>query len=442
MEPRIQFAKTSDGISIAYSVYGEGPAVILSWNQPFTHVAFDMEQASGRREIELLAQRHQVVRFDLRGSGMSQRDCESYSLDTRVRDLEAVVDALECRTATLCFSGSAGPSAITFAAALPERVSLLFLRNTWVRAADVARRQQFAALVELSNHDWDLFLETFAHVLFGWSQDESQAYARMLREAITPEVARAYWADDLETDVRHLLGQVRANTVVVVNRTSPVATVEMAQEIVAGIRGASLWTVESPGTTIPAEELARILEESTGRGRASERVQPAGSSGTAVILFADIADSTALTERLGDAAFREKARTLDEALRGAIAANGGTAIEGKLLGDGVLATFGAAREAIGCAQTCHAAADAAGLALHVGMHAGDVIREEGNVFGGAVNIAARVAGEAAAGETLVSQTVRDLARTSAGVSFEDLGDRELKGVSDPVRLYEVRWREG
>ncbi|MDZ4278849.1 MAG: adenylate/guanylate cyclase domain-containing protein, partial [Dehalococcoidia bacterium] len=84
----------------------------------------------------------------------------------------------------------------------------------------------------------------------------------------------------------------------------------------------------------------------------------------------------------------------------------------------------------------------AGLTLHVGIHAGDVIREEGNVYGGAVNIAARVAGQAAAGETLVSGTVRDLARTSAGVSFEDRGERELKGVGEPVRVYAVREQGG
>jgi class 3 adenylate cyclase len=161
-------------------------------------------------------------------------------------------------------------------------------------------------------------------------------------------------------------------------------------------------------------------------------------SGTAIILFADIADSTGLTERLGDAAFREKARALDEALRRAITSSGGTAIEGKLLGDGVLATFGAAREAIACAQACHATAGTGELALHIGIHAGDVLREEGNVYGGAVNIASRISGEAPAGETIVSGTVRDLARTSAGVAFEDRGEHELKGVGEPVRLWAVR----
>ena len=166
-------------------------------------------------------------------------------------------------------------------------------------------------------------------------------------------------------------------------------------------------------------------------------VSAAVPSGTAVILFADIADSTALTEQLGDTAFRDKARELDDALRQAITSNGGAPVEGKLLGDGVLATFGAAREAIACALACHESAAAVDLALHVGIHAGDVIRESNNVYGGAVNIASRVASEAAAGETLVSATVRELARTSAGVSFEDRGERELKGVGESVRVFAV-----
>ena len=134
---------------------------------------------------------------------------------------------------------------------------------------------------------------------------------------------------------------------------------------------------------------------------------------------------------------REKARELDTALRDAISSAGGTAIEGKLLGDGVLATFGAAREAIACAQACHVVGSDVGLPLHVGIHAGDVIREEGNVFGGAVNVAARISDASEPGETLVSGTVRDLARTSAGVLFEDKGERDLKGVSDAVRVWAV-----
>jgi len=156
-----------------------------------------------------------------------------------------------------------------------------------------------------------------------------------------------------------------------------------------------------------------------------------------VILFADIADSTGLTERLGDGAFRERARTLDTSLRRVIAAHGGEAVEGKLLGDGVLAIFGAARDALQAALECATTGRLSGLALHVGLHAGDVIRERGDVHGGAVNVAARIAAAAPADEVLVSEVVRALARTSAGVSFTDYGAHELKGVSEPQRLFRI-----
>ena len=159
--------------------------------------------------------------------------------------------------------------------------------------------------------------------------------------------------------------------------------------------------------------------------------------GMAVILFADIADSTALTERLGDAAFRDKARELDSALRAAIRECAGTTIEGKLLGDGVLAVFTSARQAIEAAVRCGKAGDDAGLPLHLGIHAGDVIREGNNVFGGAVNIAARISALANPGEVLVSDVIRALARTSAGVTFEDRGEHALKGVAEAQRVFAV-----
>jgi class 3 adenylate cyclase len=167
-------------------------------------------------------------------------------------------------------------------------------------------------------------------------------------------------------------------------------------------------------------------------------VPGSSSSSTAIILFADIVDSTALTEHLGDAVFREKTRELDGSLRAIIRDSGGTPIDGKLLGDGVLATFSSASQAIAAALACGDAGDAASLPLHLGLHAGDVIREADNVFGGAVNIASRVSGLSGPGEVLVSQTVRDLARTSARVSFEDRGEQTLKGVGEVVRVWAVR----
>jgi class 3 adenylate cyclase len=303
-------------------------------------------------------------------------------------------------------------------------------------------RQQVEGII--ANNDWRFVTESFMRLVFGWEDEgPSRAIAAWLRESATPENFMKLWQDAATWDVRELLPKVIAPTLLVPATTNPMGGLEQAREIASLIPDARVAIVD--GVTAAerfVQSRAALLSFLGGRGTGlAESVPPGAAQGTAIILFADIADSTALTERLGDAAFREKARELDDALRSAITANGGTAIDGKLLGDGVLATFGAAREAIACAAACHAAATSVDLALHVGIHAGDVIREDDNVFGGAVNIAARVATEAAAGETLVSSTVRDLARTSAGVEFVDRGERELKGVSEPVRVYGVRWQD-
>jgi adenylate cyclase len=141
---------------------------------------------------------------------------------------------------------------------------------------------------------------------------------------------------------------------------------------------------------------------------------------------------------MGDAAFRAKARELDNALRTVIQECGGLPVEGKLLGDGLMAVFTSARQAIGAALRCASAGSHGGLPLHLGLHAGDVIREEGNVYGGAVNIASRIADASTPGEIMVSATVRDLARTSAGVGFEERGEHTLKGIAEPQRLFAVR----
>jgi class 3 adenylate cyclase len=217
-----------------------------------------------------------------------------------------------------------------------------------------------------------------------------------------------------------------------------------AQRLASEIPNAQLLHLD-PEAPFANEQGTRAVEEFLSDGQPTQAPVPAGpkvdaSSGTAIILFADIVDSTALTEHLGDAAFRAKARELDAALRAIIREHSGAAIDGKLLGDGVLATFASAAKAIEAALACGRAGDEMGLPLHLGLHAGDVIREEGNVFGGAVNIAARISGLSAPGELLVSDTVRSLARTSTGVSFEDRGEQPLKGVGEAVRVFAVNWQ--
>jgi class 3 adenylate cyclase len=167
----------------------------------------------------------------------------------------------------------------------------------------------------------------------------------------------------------------------------------------------------------------------------NEHVPTQLPSGTNIILFTDIVDSTPLTERMGDAAFRDLSRSIDERVRGAMREHGGTPVEGKVLGDGVMGVFTSAAQAIAAARACVELGRE--LPMHIGLHAGDVLSEGTNVYGGAVNIASRICGLCAPGEIFVSATVRDLARTSAGVTFVDRGEQVLKGIDDPVRLFAV-----
>ena len=281
--------------------------------------------------------------------------------------------------------------------------------------------------------------------------------AQMFPSGIDPETFRRFvqknltsvtveMQEGLETvfiDNRALLPQVVAPTLVLHRRDDQIVPFVAGEFVARRLPNARFIPLEGDihlpyfGDSEPGlEAIIDFL------GLSGAPMQPASAidppHGTAIILFADIVDSTAFTERLGDAAFRGYARTLDEALRKAIAANGGVAIDGKLVGDGVLATFSAASQAIAAALACGAACDGTPLKLHLGIHAGDVIREKDNVFGGAVNIAARISALSAAGEILVSATVRDLARTSAGVQFEDRGAYELKGIAEPQQVFVVR----
>ena len=284
------------------------------------------------------------------------------------------------------------------------------------------------------------YADLFALRAFGWDRAER---ARRLADFMATHYTGETWArlnESIEAiDATPLAASVATPSLVMIdlNAANPRSVNPERQpymrRLAATIPNAQLSIIKKGDPRTYISLIDAFL--GTGAPPAPDGELP---SGTAIILFADIVDSTALTERMGDAAFREKARVLDDALRSVIAGAGGQAIDGKLLGDGVLATFPAASQAVAAALACGTAGDEQGLPLHLGLHAGDVIREANNVFGGAVNIASRISGLSAPGEVLVSATVRELARTSAGVTFEDRGEQALKGVSEPVRVFAVR----
>jgi class 3 adenylate cyclase/pimeloyl-ACP methyl ester carboxylesterase len=443
MEQEIRFCMSADGVRIAYATVGEGPPLVVS-SSWLGHLQFEWTQPEVRAFWGRLAAWRKVIRYDRRGTGLSDRDVDDLSLEARVRDLEAVVQAAAQGEVELLGMSEGGPTSIAFAARHPERVRRLILYGSYAHLFSSPKNAE--PVVGLVRTQWGMGSAALTAIFIS-SGDPAEAalFTEMQRISASGETAARILEEIAHIDVRQCLEGIKTPTLVI-HRKGDLHPVDCARELATHIPDARLelldgdiyppWLGDSNAVLNSILRFLGCDEAITPKSRETP------SSGTTaapvgVILFADIADSTGLTERLGDAAFRAKARDLDTALRTVIHDHTGTPIEGKLLGDGVLAVFTSARQAIEAALACAGTGHGAGLPLHLGLHAGDVIREDNNVYGGAVNIASRISGLSAPGEVLVSETVRSLARTSAGVRFEDRGEQSLKGVGEAVRVWVV-----
>ncbi len=443
MEPRIQYAKTEDGVSVAYYTLGQGSPEVMTPLGAATPAQVLLRNEDARAFYEQRAQTRQVILYDARGLGLSQGGVSDLSLDAHVLDLEAVVAQCELEEFTLVGSYFFGPVAIAYAARHPGHVSHLVLWCSAARGLDLYH-PDFEAHKAFAGANWELLSQAMVSSTADLGDAAAKESAKRFRDEYTSERWVSYVEDLRHLDASALVGQVGCPTLVLHRRDMSYPNMEAAGQLAAGVRGARLVVLEG-SYLMPAvgDRMAvqRVIDDFLGVASHPVIKHSNHPQGTAVILFLDIADSTALTTKLGDAAYREQERELDASLRGAISDAGGTPVEGKVLGDGVMAVFTSARQAIDAAQRCRDLGNEAGLPLHLGIHAGDVVREGNNVHGGAVQVAARVQGASGPGEILVSATVRDLARTSAGVEFEDRGEHELKGIAEPQRLFVVQAEE-
>ena len=434
-EPQIRYVKTSDGVNIAYSIAGSGPTLLWAPDLPQSHAALEWQPSAYGPYLEAIAAEFTLVRFDARGVGLSDHDVSDFSMSARLRDLEAVIEHAVNGRFVLFGNEFSGPPAMAYTASNPDTVSHLILLDTFARAALFTEHPINKVSMELLERDWDLFVDSRTSLTRGVGDDglRTREWVEFYKACVTPEVERLLRPELAKDDVTDLLATIATPTLILHHTGTRTRPTEMARELAARIPGSQLMLLEGGVVGDWPRVVSAIRDFAKG---AAEKP----TSGTAVILFADVVDSTVITESIGDAAFRERSRTLDSALRSIIANNGGTTVEAKTLGDGILATFPAASQAIAAALACGAVGETHGLPLHLGLHAGDVIREQDNVFGGAVIIAARISALSAPGEVLVSRTVADLARTSAGVTFDDRGEHALKGIGEPQRVYAVRAR--
>ena len=445
MDAPIQFCTTSDGIRIAYTVTGDGPPLVKVMGF-VTNVELDDDPVAFPATRIGLVDGFSLIRFDKRGTGLSDRSVTDFSVPTRVLDLEAVVDALDLEQFYLLGISEGGPIAMTYAARHPHKVIKLALYGT--TAYGGGENPASKALAALTRAEWGLGSDAMSGLFAPSASAEERAYlARHQRASASAEGAAAMIEVGQFTDVRSLLPEIIAPTIVIHARRDRVMPFKGGREIASGIRNAQLVPLESDRHGPSPEGLEEIngLLRDFFRGDALARgpaVQPEHKLRT--VLFTDIVGHTEMMQRLGDAKGRDVLREHERITRETLKAHGGAEV--KTMGDGFMASFGSVTSAMECAIAlqrafaAHTESMPEPLHVRVGLNAGEPIEEDGDLFGATVILASRIAAKAGAGEILVPDTVRGLL-SGKGFVFGDRGEFVPKGFDEGVRLWDVRWRE-
>ena len=239
MTPSIRYAKTRDGVSIAFATMGEGVPILFVPPAPFSHLEAMWELPGTTRWFERLARHAQVAIYDSRSTGLSDRDVTDFSVDALGRDLEAVVRSLGWTQFVLCGFFNAGPVAIAYAAAHEEAVSDLVLWGAYARGTDMFPLP-FAVNEQIADLSWPMLVDTAARVWTAGDRAETQATAAYFRASVGPMAGLRAFAAAREYDVRALLPDVDARTLVLQRRDATVQRIDLARELATGIPHAEL----------------------------------------------------------------------------------------------------------------------------------------------------------------------------------------------------------
>lgn len=452
MLPRIQYAQASDRVSVAFWAIGDGVPVILIYPPGFSNIQFEWELPEAEAIYEEVRTWATLIRFDHRNNGLSERGVEDTSLAAYVRDIEAIINRLDLNRVHLFATTDTGKAAIWYAAENPQKVASLTLFRTNPGVGSSAAAPGWSNIRPLLEKDWHLFTNVVATALNGLEDGNQTArLARYIRESVTPEEFVASTTALAEADVTDCLPRLQCPVLVLHRMDTPFFQIERARSLVASIPDARLAVLsgKSPfawDTAVVNAVRPFILEVAAAENRARFGVR----SGTAfrTILFTDIERHGELMRTLGDTAARQVLREHERITREALRQHGGSEI--KSMGDGFLASFGSAQRALECAaalQRALAESDLGlsesspmtrGLRVRVGINAGEPIAEDDDLFGTAVIAAARIASLAEGGEVLVANVVRELV-AGKGFLFSDRGEQPLRGLEDPVRLWQLLW---
>ena len=256
MEPDIQYTTTSDDVSIAFWTIGSGVPLVVMPPPPCSHILLEWQDPNRRSLYEQLAQAFRLVRYDSRGSGLSEREVFAFSLDDQVLDLQAVVDCLELDRFALSAQFFAGPVAINYAVHHLDRVSHLFLWCTFARASDFMTAPKTEAIMGLADKDWELFTETLAHDRLGWSSGEpARRFAAFVRGCVTPEILQLA-LDSLSTyDATPLLPLVSCPTLIIHPGQFQGIDIRVSRGLASTIPGARLTVLEDLSPSLSSGEV-------------------------------------------------------------------------------------------------------------------------------------------------------------------------------------------
>ena len=449
MQPEIRYCRSADGARIAYTVYGRGEPPLVIFPGWAITIRMETQFDEGVEFYERLSEQRMVVRYDPRGIGDSSQDVLDYAQEAHALDAQAVIEALGLEEYDILGIAYGSPISLLHAHLHAQSVRRIALWAPY-SSGDFLPRETVRAVRDLYQANWPLATGTLVDTI-GISDGETRRrYAHLLERSIDPKVAAAYAESALEQDVAPILEEIQQPVLLLHRRGNRHIPVSVVRELASRLPNARF--VELEGKTEPwifdhADYLTRLtdfLDEGTVRESVTATPTPFRT-----VLFTDMVGHTEMMARLGDDRGRQVLREHERLTRESLKEHGGTEV--KTMGDGFMASFASVTAALECAIALQKAlakhnesADEP-LNVRIGLNAGEPIAEDdpggrGDLFGTAVNMAARVAAKADGGETLVSNVVRELV-AGKGFLFADRGEFVAKGFENPVRLYEVSWRE-
>ena len=435
MPPPIKYVR-SGGVSIAYQVVGDGRHDVLMIPGWVSHLAMDWEEPTWVRWMERMTSFARLIRFDKRGTGLSDRPSGIPTLEERMEDARAVLDAVGVQRTHVMGWSEGGPLAILLSAAYPERVMSLVLYETMacgLRKDDYPWGDSPEALDQEVAEIEEMWGETVWVDVFAPAADErfAERWADYSRAAASPSAAAALGRANAEIDVRPILPSIRVPTLVLHRRGDRVVAPAAGRDLAQRIPGSRFVEIEGDNHILWAGGLDSLPGEIehfiTG-------VRPAAREpgSVAAVLQCDIEASTALARELGDERWSDVLAQYGRRAELAVEAYGGRVVD--QVGDGLMAAFPGPVGAIRAARRLQDDVGSLGVRVRAGVDIGEVLERNGSLRGIAVHVAARVMAQANGGEVFVSETVRDVVAGS-GLTFDDRGVHELKGVEGARRLF-------